>query len=76
MIKNINQACHKLNKALGISLKLPEPGQNALRAAALLNFGIGVGLLAIGLSARAVWCAVLGGLVLAGCLAMWRISKD
>ena len=35
MIKNINQACHKLNKALGISLKLPEPGQNALRAAAL-----------------------------------------
>lgn len=75
MIKSINQACSKLNKALGIALKLPQPGRKALRAAAIANFGLGVGLLTAGFFGAGVWCAALGGLVLVGSAAMWLDSQ-
>lgn len=44
MIKEVNQACEKLNDTLGISVELPNPKKKALKTAAACNLVVGVGL--------------------------------
>ena len=65
MIKEVNQACRKLNEALGISVELPGPGKSALRTAAACNLIVGAGLVAAGVIVPSKWCAVLGGISIA-----------
>ena len=61
MIKEVNEACEKWNKTLGVSVKLPDPGKKALSAAMVCNFAVGAGLMAAGIVLSSRWCAVLGG---------------
>lgn len=62
MIKEVNQACEKLNDTLGISVELPNPKKNTLKKASICNFMIGAGLVAAGIIFPSKSCAVLGGI--------------
>ncbi len=62
MIKEVNQACEKLNNTLGISVELPNPKKNTLKKASICNFMIGAGLVAAGIIFPSKSCAVLGGI--------------
>lgn len=62
MIKEVNQACGKLNEKLGISVPLPNPGKKTLKATSVCNFVAGAGLVAAGVVFSSKWCAVLGGI--------------
>lgn len=62
MIKEVNQACGKLNEALGISVRLPNPGKKAVKSAAVCNLIAGAGLIAAGAVFSSKWCAAFGGL--------------
>lgn len=62
MIKEVNQTCEKLNNALGISVMLPNPKKDALKAAAVCNFVAGVGLVTAGIVFPSKSCAALGGI--------------
>lgn len=66
MIKEMNEACGRLNKALGVSVTLPELGEKELKAAAARNFAIGAALTAAGVVFSSKWCVVLGGAGMAG----------
>ncbi len=57
MIKEVNQACEKLNNTLGISVELPNPKKKALKTAAACNFIIGAGLAAAGIAFTSKSCA-------------------
>ena len=61
MIKEVNQACGKLNEALGISVRLPNPGKKAVKSAAVCNLIAGAGLIAAGAVFYSKWCAGLRG---------------
>lgn len=76
MIKEVNQVCGKLNEALGILVTLPNPDKKAVRAAALCNLIGGVGLVAAGAAFSSKWCAVLGGLGIAGSIVLRKESSD
>lgn len=62
MIKEVNQACEKLNDTLGISVELPNPKKNTLKKASICNFMIGAGLVAAGIIFPSKSCAILGGI--------------
>lgn len=62
MIKEVNQACEKLNDTLGISVELPNPKKNTLKRASVCNFIVGAGLVAAGIVFPSKSCAVLGGI--------------
>ena len=62
MIKEANQACGKLNEALGISVRLPNSGKKAVKSAAVCNLIAGAGLFAAGAVFSSKWCVALGGL--------------
>lgn len=73
MIQKINQACEKLNKKLGISIPLPNPGKRLLKAASICNFMLGAGLLAASVLFSSKSCGMLGGLsILSGVLLKWE----
>ena len=48
MIKEVNQACGKLNEALGISVRLPNSGKKAVKSAAVCNLIAGAEYFALG----------------------------
>lgn len=62
MIKKVNHACKKMNEKLGISVPLPNPKKEPLKAASVCNFVVGAGLVATGVMFSSKWCAVLGGI--------------
>ena len=62
MIKEVNQACGKLNESFGITVRLPNPGKKAVKSAAVCNLIAGAGLIAAGVAFSSKWCAALGGL--------------
>lgn len=62
MIKEVNQACKKLNNTLGISVELPNPKKKALKMAAVCNLIVGAGLVAAGIIFSSKSCAALGGI--------------
>ncbi len=62
MIKELNHTFGKLNEKLGISVPLPNPGRETLKAASLCHFIVGAGLAAAGVMFSSKQCAVLGGL--------------
>ena len=62
MIKEINQACEKLNHTLGVSVKLPNPKKKTLKVAAVYHLVVGVGLAVAGIILRIKPCVLLGGI--------------
>lgn len=62
MIKELNQTCKKVNDALGVSVKLPEPRKGTLKATSTLNWVVGTGLVAAGIVCSSKWCIAIGGL--------------
>lgn len=62
MIKEVNQACEKLNNTLGISPELPNPKKKALKTAAVCNLIVGAGLVAAGIIFSSKSCVALGGI--------------
>ncbi len=62
MIKELNRTCEKVNVFFGVSVKLPEPKRSTLKNASVLNFALGVGLIAASVIFAQKWCAVAGGI--------------
>ena len=60
MIDEVNDACKKLNKGLGVPVSPPNPGEKALGRASAVNVVLGIGLVAVGALSSLKWCAVLG----------------
>ena len=76
MIKELNQACEKLNHTLGVSVKLPNPKKKTLKAAAVCNFIVGAGLVAAGIVFSSKSCAVLGGVSVISSAVLRKESKN
>lgn len=62
MLKEVHQACEKLNNRLGISVPLPTPGKNALRTASVCHFAVGAALITVGAASSSKLWAVLGSI--------------
>lgn len=75
MIKEVNQACEKLNGRLGISVELPNPKKNALKTAAACNLVVGAGLVAAGILLDLKSCALLGGISVISSVVLRKESK-
>lgn len=76
MIKELNQTCKKVNDAFGISMKLPEPKKNTLKAASALNLIVGTGLVFVGVIFSEKWCSVIGGVGIISGIVMKHESKE
>ena len=75
MIKEVNQACEKLNNTLGISVTLPNPKKNTLKTAAVCNFIVATGLVAAGIVFPSKYCAILGGIGVISSIVLQREGK-
>lgn len=75
MIKEVNQACEKLNHTLGVSVKLPNPKKKMLKVAAVYNFMIGAALVAAGVVLRIKSCALLGSISVISSVVLRKESK-
>ena len=75
MIKELNQACEKLNHTLGVSVKLPNPEKKTLKAAAVCNLIVGAGLAAAGISFSSKFCTVLGGVSVISSVVLRKESR-
>ena len=62
MINELNRICRKVNNRLGVSVKLPEPKKNTLKAASTVNFVMGAGFVVTSVIFTSKWCAIIGGL--------------
>ena len=76
MIKEVNQACKRLNHTLGVSVKLPNPKKKTLKAAAVYNFIVGAGLVAAGIVFSSKSCVLLGGISVIGSVVLRKESKN
>ncbi len=76
MIKELNQACEKVNHIFGVSVKLPNPKKKTLKAAAVYNFIIGVGLVVAGIVLRVRSCALLGGVSVISSAVLRKESRN
>ena len=76
MIKELNQACEKVNHIFGVSIKLPNPKKKTLKAAAVYNFIIGVGLVVAGIVLRIKSCALLGGVSVISSAVLRKESRN
>ncbi|MDE7318401.1 MAG: hypothetical protein K2N46_01560 [Lachnospiraceae bacterium] len=76
MIKEINQACEKLNHTLGVSVKLPNPNRKTLKAAAVYNLMVGAGLVAAGIVYSSKSCALLGGMSMISSIVLRKESRN
>ena len=76
MIKEVNQACEKLNHILGVSVTLPNPKKNVLKTAAVCNFIVGAGLVAAGIVFPSKSCTVLGGIGVISSIVLRKESKN
>ena len=61
MIEHVNRICGRLNKALGLSVSLPDPDEKALRAASFRSLALGTALAAAGVLLRSRGFLLLGG---------------
>lgn len=76
MIKEVNQACEKLNGRLGISVELPNPKKKALKTAAACNLVVGAGLVAAGILFPSKSCTFLGGISVISSVVLRKESKN
>lgn len=76
MIKEVNEACEKLNHTLGISIELPNPKKKTLKAAAACNLLVGAGLVAAGIALRMKSCVLLGGVSVISSVVLREESKN
>lgn len=76
MIKEVNQACKRLNHTLGVSVKLPNPKKKTLKAAAVYNFIAGAGLVAAGIVFSSKSCVLLGGISVISSVVLRKESKN
>lgn len=75
MIKEVNEACGKLNETLGISVRLPDPGKKALTRASACNLIAGAGLSVAGAVFASKWCVVFGGIGMISSAVLWEESR-
>lgn len=66
MVNELNWIFRKVNDKFGVSIKLPEPKKNTLKAASTVNFVVGAGLVVASVIFTNKWCAVIGGLGIIG----------
>lgn len=76
MIKEVNQACEKLNNILGISVMLPNPKKKVLKTAAVCNFIVGAGLVVAGMVFPSKSCTILGGIGVISSVVLRKESKN
>ncbi|GEM_PF-2726694 len=76
MIKELNWTFEKVNDAFGVSIKLPEPKKNTLKATSVLNFVVGAGLVAASVIFTKKWCAVIGGLGIISSIVQRHEAKE
>ena len=76
MIKEVNQACERLNHTLGVSVKLPNPKKKTLKAAAVYNFIAGAGLVAAGIVFLSKSCVLLGGISVISSVVLRKEGKN
>ena len=76
MIKELNKACEKVNHIFGVSVKFPNPKKKTLKAAAVYNFIIGVGLVVAGIVLRVRSCALLGGVSVISSAVLRKESRN
>jgi hypothetical protein len=62
MIKEVNNACTKFGKVLGVSVKLPTPTKETLKTTSTMGFIVGAGLLTASVVLSSKSCAILGGI--------------
>lgn len=48
MVKEVDRACEKLNKKLGVSVSFPNSKKKTLKAASVCNFVVGAGFFCSG----------------------------
>lgn len=76
MIKELNKACEKMNHIFCVSVKLPNPKKKTLKAAAVYNYIIGVGLVVAGIVLRIKSCALLGGVSVISSAVLRKESRN
>lgn len=76
MIKEMNRTCEKFGQALGVTIKLPNPGRKALKSAMVCNLAVGVGLVTAGVVFTSKWCAALGGISIASSIVLRQESRQ
>lgn len=76
MIKEVNNACEKLNDILGIFVDLPDPKKKALKMAAVCNLVVGAGLVVTGILFPSKSCALLGGIGVISSVVLQKESKN
>lgn len=76
MIKEVNQACEKLNNTLGISVTLPNPKKKTLKTAAVCNFIAGASLVVAGIAFPSKCCAILGSIGVISSCVLQKESKN
>lgn len=76
MIKEVNQACEKLNDTLGISIELPNPKKKALKMAAVCNLAVGAGLVTAGILFSSKSCVLLGGISAVSSVVLRKESRN
>lgn len=76
MIKEMNESCEKFSKALGITIKLPNPGKKALKTAMVCNLAVGAGLITAGVIFTSKWCVALGGISIASSIVLRHEGKQ
>ena len=75
MIKKVNETCKSFNDALGITVTLPEPKKETLKATSALGYVAGAGLITAGVIFSSKVCAVLGGISIISGIIQGRESK-
>lgn len=66
MIGKMNGTFKKINDLVGMNIKLLNLSKRTLRASAIVNCTIGVGLILFGILSSQKWITVLGGLSIVG----------
>ncbi|ACQ54115.1 hypothetical protein WBZ18_11685 [Clostridium botulinum] len=76
MIEKMNATFKKINDLVGVNVKLPNPSKHTLRASAVVNRTMGVGLILFGALSSQKWTAVLGGLSIVGSVISSEEAKN
>ncbi|MBP1043173.1 hypothetical protein I6N95_19320 [Vagococcus sp. BWB3-3] len=75
MIDELNNKINKLNKKMGVEVKLPETSKSKLTRYSLINLVAGASLLALGVITETKGTLVLGGMAIASSILMKSEAK-
>ena len=75
MIDELNNKINKLNKKMGVEVKLPETSKSKQTRYSLINLVAGASLLALGVITETKGTLVLGGMAIASSILMKSEAK-